>query len=276
MKKLSVILCFMVLLLTACAKGNGTVPINNAAVPEMAGGNGAAYQSKETEHFKIYYLQQDQDCLQDLSDGLEEAYDKVTKDLDHQLNYKAEVTVCPDIDALHTAIGYVKGTGQDNYITAGTIGRHFYLVSPLNPGPVRDYEHMTKSSTFHEFTHIVINDLTGSDTWPTEVPRWLNEGVASYEGGPPMPESIMKQQIAQRVRNNQIPSFENMASYGQDFITSGGYFFTLPAGAFFVEQYGFDKVKQLILNPDNYEDIFGKSEEKIWNEWTEYLKKNYD
>ncbi len=230
---------------------------------------------KETPHFKIYCLEQDKGCLDDLAKGLEAAYAKVTSDLDCPLDYKVPVTVCPDIKTLHSAIGYAEGTGQDDYISAGTIGRNIYLVSPLNPGPVRTYEHMTKSSTMHEFTHVVINEITKSSSWPLDVPRWLNEGVASYEGGPPMPLEILKQQVANRVKQNRLPTFENLASYGQDFITTGGYFFTLPAGSFFIETYGFAKVKQLILSPADYQGIFGKSEQELWDEWAEYVKANY-
>ena len=231
--------------------------------------------SKETANFKIYCKEQDMGCLDDLASGLEAAYAKVTSDLDCPLDYKVPVTVCPDIKTLHTAIGYTEGTGQDDYISAGTIGKNIYLVSPLNPGPVRTYEHMVRSSTMHEFTHVVINAITNSSTWPTDVPRWLNEGVASYEGGPPMPMEILKQQVANRVRQNRLPTFENLASYGQDFITTGGYFFTLPAGSFFIETYGFVKVKQLILSPDDYQGIFGKSDQELWDEWAEYVKANY-
>ena len=230
---------------------------------------------KEAPHFIIYCLEQDKGCLDDLASGLEAAYAKVTSDLDCPLDYKVPVTVCPDIKTLHSAIGYAGGTGQDDYISAGTIGKNIYLVSPLNPGPVRTYEHMVRSSTMHEFTHVVINAITNSSTWPTDVPRWLNEGVASYEGGPPMPMEILKQQVANRVNQNRLPTFDNLASYGQDFITTGGYFFTLPAGSFFIETYGFVKVKQLILSPDDYQGIFGKSEQDLWDEWAEYVKANY-
>lgn len=230
---------------------------------------------KETDHFKIYCFETDKDCLNDLSNGLEAAYEKVTKDLDCQLDYKVDVTVYPDIKSFHAAIGYAGGDVADNYISAAAMGKHIHLTSPLNPGPVRTYEHMTKSSPLHEFTHVVINDITSSSLFPMNVPRWLNEGIASYEGGPPMPMDILSSNVSSRVKSEQIPTFSDMASYGRDFITSGGYYFTLPVGTFFVEKYGFGKVKQLILSPDDFEGILGKSEEEVWNEWVEFLRSNY-
>lgn len=73
-----------------------------------------------------------------------------------------------------------------------------------------------------------------------------------------MPMSIMKQQISNKIFNHQIPSFDELASYGE----------------FFIDNYGFDKIKQLILSPGNYQEIYGKSEEELWGEWVEYLKEN--
>ncbi len=255
---------------------NGVQACTAPATTQLSSETEKAYSlSKETANFRIFCREQDRGCLDDLADGLEAAYTKVTTDLDCTLNYKVTVTVCPDIKTLHSAIGYAEGTGQDDYISAGTIGRSIYLVSPLNPGPVRTYDHMVHSSTMHEFAHVVINEITNSNTWPTDVPRWLNEGVASYEGGPPMPMEIMRQQVSIRVKQDKVPTFDNLASYGQDFITTGGYFFTLPAGSYFIETYGFEKVKQLILSPADYQGIFGKSEQELWNEWVEYLAQNY-
>ncbi len=232
-------------------------------------------QCSETEHFIMYYYEEDKDCLQDLNIGLESAYSQVTTDLDCPLEYKVDVTVYPDITSLHIAIGYSGGGAAANYITAATIGKHIFILSPMNPGPVRTYEHMVNSSTRHEFTHVVINEITHSRTWPNDVPRWLNEGIACYEGGPPMPESMMKQQISSGVVNDRIPTFDDMASYGEDYITKGGYFFALPAGKFFIETYGLSKVKQLLISPDDYVKIFGKTEKELWDEWVEYLKANY-
>ncbi len=293
MKKLLIILLGIVFLTAGCESNLDTIASEDTSVKKITaestpgnqtGGSadinqtvekGSEKMLHETGHFKIYYLEQDKDCLEDLSNGLEAAYAKVTKDLDCELDYKVDVMVYPDIGELQAAIGYTAGTGQDDYITAATIGRRISITSPLNPGPARDYAHMVNSSTFHEFTHVVINEITSSDSWPTEVPRWLNEGIASYEGGPPMPEEILRMQVSQRVLSEQAPTFEEMAGYGQDFILKGGYFFTLPAGEFLVKKYGFDKVKKLILSPEDYKGIFGKSEQDLWKEWIEYLKENY-
>ena len=300
MKRMTFLLLFLVVLITGCSgrdtanssdtsgaagsqedilvvqQGTGESGQNSE---EVTGNIGEENQeesklNKETEHFRIYCTEKDKDCLEDLGKGLESAYYKVTKDLDCPLDYKVDVTVYPDIKSLQQAVG-LGGTGADDYMTAATIGKRMHLVSPLNPGPVRDYDHMVNSSTFHEFTHVVINELTSSDTWPSQVPRWLNEGVASYEGGPPMPVYIMKQQVAARVSAGSVPSFEEMAGYGGEYNAVGGYFFILPAGTFFIEKYGFEKVKQLILSPDRFQDILGKSEQELWEDWLEYLKKNY-
>lgn len=296
MKKLFYVLIGLVLIISGCSAGENTSvknettntassePSPSPAPSESSDDNADESNSvkvntyellKETDHFRIYCLEQERDCLEDLAEGFERAYAKVTADLDCPLEYKVDVTVYPDVESLHKGIGYDDSKGVDYYISAATIGKRIFLTSPLNPGPVRTYDHMVNSSTMHEFTHVVINDITASDTWPESVPRWLNEGLACYQGGPPMPVDIMARQVRSSVLADRVPTFKELASYGMDFNQIGGYYFTLPAGAFFVEKYGFEKVKQLIVSPDDYEGIFGKSEQEIWDEWVEYLKENY-
>lgn len=137
------------------------------------------------------------------------------------------------------------------------------------------YDHLVTGSCAHEFTHVVINKLAKSDTWPLDIPRWINEGMACYEGGSPGPESYMKSEMISRVLSDEIPSMEEMSSYGPDFVINGGYYFTLAAGEFLVDKYGFEKVRQFVLAPDDYKGAFGISEQELWNEFTEYLNYKY-
>jgi hypothetical protein len=284
MKKVFLVYISLIIsLVTGCSTGKnaelnrtaGTDSLNTAGQNYVQLKSEAFELNKETDHFKIFCLEQDKSCLKDLSEGLEAAYSKVTTDLACPLAYKVEVTVYPGLEAYQTALGFENKTVADSYNTAATIGKKIYITSPLNPGPSRTYEHMVKSSPLHEFTHVVINEITSSDTWPAGVPRWLNEGVASYEGGAPMPENIMIAEVSSRSKLDRIPTFKELSSYGRDFNDAGGYFFTLPAGRFLIENYGFEKTKQLILSPDDFEGVCGKSEKEIWNEWVEFLKKNY-
>lgn len=274
MKKIILLILCALLMLAGCDTGKTAVVTNGSSV--NAEGNEEYYTLyKETKHFRIFCLAQDKGCLKDLGNGLEAAYTKVTKELNCPLEYKVDVLVYPDIEVFHAAIGYTDASVSDAYVTAAAIGKTIYITSPLNPGPARTYEHLVKSSTMHEFTHVVVNELAKSDTWPVNVPRWLNEGIACYQGGSPGPEDIMERELGVKIITAQIPSFKELASYGPDFIINGGFYFTLPVGKFLVETYGFEKIRQLILTPDDYESIFGKTEQELWDEWVEYLQANY-
>jgi len=187
-----------------------------------------------------------------------------------------DVLIYPDIESFHAAIGNTDTSSAADYTAAAAIGNTIYLTSPLNSGPVMTYEHLVTGSCAHELTHVIVNYMAKSDTWPLNIPRWINEGMACYEGGSPgAPESYMTSEMINRVLSDTIPSMEEMSSYGPDFTINGGYYFTLAAGKFLVENYGFEKVKQFILTPNDYEAAFGKTAQELWNEFTEYLNYNY-
>jgi hypothetical protein len=228
--------------------------INTAAVTRES-----PVLNKETDHFKIYCQSQDVDCLEDVGNGLETAYKKITGEFSCFLDTKVEVLIYPDIESFHAAIGNTDSSSAAAYTAAAAIGKTIYLTSPLNPGPVMAYDHLVTGSCAHELTHVMINHMANTDTWPLDIPRWINEGMACYEGGSPGPESYMKSQMTTMVLTDEIPSMEVMSSYGPDFTSGGGYYFTLEAGKFLVEKYGFEKVKQFVLAPDNYKGAFGKN-----------------
>ena len=276
MKKLVLLILCTILMLAGCQTGKTASTVETNGSTTNADGKEESYTLyKQTEHFRIFCLAQDKGCLTDLGNGFEAAYTQVTKDLDCIPDYTVDVMVYPEREVFHAAIGYTDSSGADAYVAAAAIGKQIYIVSPLNPGPARTYEHLVNGSPLHEFTHVIINDLANSDTWPENVPRWLNEGIACYEGGIPGPEDIFERELGIKVLSGTVPSFDELASYGPDFITSGGFYFTLPVGEFLVETYGFEKIRQLILAPDDYENIFGKTKQALWDEWVSYLKANH-
>jgi len=42
-----------------------------------------------------------------------------------------------------------------------------------------------------------------------------------------------------------------------------------------IEEFGYDKLLNLIKLPNNFVDIFGITENQLQNKWIEYIKKNY-
>lgn len=266
MRRLLLLSCCIAILLTSCG-------LKESSNPSMAAKQTNGFTlHRDTEHFRIYYQEQDKECLDDLETGLEYAYSKVTTDLDNPLSYKVDIMVYPDIEQLKASINL---TGKDDYTSAGTIGKCVSMVSPLNPGSVRTYEHMVESTPLHEFTHVVVNDIRASDTWPIEVPRWLNEGIASYEGGSTIPEVYSNQVILNCLLSDDVPTFKVLSSYEDDYRDANGYCFALAAGNYMVNTYGFEKIKKLIESPGEYKKIFGKTEDEIWKDWGTYLKANY-
>lgn len=60
---------------------------------------------KESEHFKYSSTKRDKEALDDLEENLESNYDRIAKDLNVILDEKIDVSIYPNIDEFHKAIG---------------------------------------------------------------------------------------------------------------------------------------------------------------------------
>ena len=58
------------------------------------------------------------------------------------------------------------------------------------------------------------------------------------------------------------------------FLNCGGYTFAHTYIEYLTNTYGWDKVAEL-LDSENYERIFGKSEKEIYDEWVDYISNYY-
>ena len=138
-------------------------------------------------------------------------------------------------------------------------GTDVILTSPANPGKVHDYDN-NKYAVLHEIVHAYIS-VTNK-----EIDLWLTEGVALYlSNGLPFNKEYIQ---------NGIPTYENTCSNNPlTFSNCGGYTFAHTYIEYLDVTYGWDSVLFLIETED-YERCFGKSQEEIFNEWVNYIS-NY-
>ena len=138
-------------------------------------------------------------------------------------------------------------------------GTDVILTSPANPGEVHDYDN-NKYAVLHEIVHAYIS-VTNKD-----IDLWLTEGVALYlSNGLPFNREYI---------HNGIPTYENTCSNNPlTFSNCGGYTFAHTYIEYLDTTYGWDSVLSLIETED-YEKCFGKSQEDIYNEWVNYIS-NY-
>jgi len=59
------------------------------------------------------------------------------------------------------------------------------------------------------------------------------------------------------------------------FGNKGLYGFSYTYIEFLHKTYGMDKIVDLVKKPSAYKEVFGVSEEEIYNQWAQYVKDNY-
>lgn len=150
--------------------------------------------------------------------------------------------------------------GLDWYI-GDNIGTDVILTSPANPGPAHSYED-NKYAVLHEIVHAYISVIN------PDIRLWLTEGMALYL-------SNGEEFYRDYLNYISIPTYQDLCTRNPiRFSQCGGYTFAHTYIEYLETTYGWDKVIKLIQT-ENYEDCFEKSEIEIYEEWVEYLE-NYD
>lgn len=220
----------------------------------------------ETQHFTIYYNEVDKTCIYKVSDVLENNYNRITIIYKRQLQEKLAIEIHSDIVQLHIALGF---PNAPNWIRGGIGVDKIIIASPLNPPPGSQFDNVVNTAV-HEFVHIIVNKINDN------TPRWLNEGIACFEAKDNN-ENWIRKTIINGLVNNTIPTFKDLDT-GEDFETffkHNGYQYSYTIVEAIIDEFGYDKLYNLIEDPNNFEGIFGITEKQLHNKWVEYIKKNY-
>lgn len=141
------------------------------------------------------------------------------------------------------------------------IGTDVILTSPANPGEVHSYDNI-KYAVLHEIVHAYVSVLN------EDIDLWLTEGCALYlTNGEPFYKDYIEQL--------GIPTYKETCSNSPlTFSNCGGYTYAHTYIEYIELKYGWDAVWE-ILETENYEEVFGKSREDMYDEWIVYLKEYY-
>lgn len=207
----------------------------------------------ESEHFKYISTKADKEILSDLEENLERNYDRIANDLNVTLDEKINVTIYPNINEFHKATGYIDA---EDWLVGFARNGEIFMVSPLNPGSVHNYDSLMKVIV-HEYTHILVGNINKN----TDI--YLNEGIAVVEAD--QIDSNTKYYLKETATLNKLPKLDEMknnySELEQPYLISGGFV------DFIIKEHGYDKVIDVIKNPDNIEEIILK--------WREYILRNY-
>ncbi|HKM34076.1 MAG TPA: hypothetical protein VJY54_04965 [Lachnospiraceae bacterium] len=132
------------------------------------------------------------------------------------------------------------------------------MLSPNTPAEEHTHDSIL-TATLHELVHSINYQINSNLSY-----FWDN-GLATYLAEQyPAPEHYDK---------NKIPSIEDMhTENGLKFGEMGGYAYSYFYIQYLDETYGWDKIVAFTKGDGDYEKVFDKSEEEIYNEWVEYLK----
>lgn len=215
----------------------------------------------ESEHFKYISTKSDKDVLSNLEETLESNYDRIANDLNVTLDEKINVNIYPNINEFHKATGYIDA---EDWLVGFARDGEIFMVSPLNPGSVHNYDSLM-NVIVHEYTHILVGNINPN----TDI--YLNEGIAVVEAN--QIDSNTKYYLKEIATLNKLPKIDEMknnySELEQPYLISGAFV------DFIIKNNGYDKVIDLIKNPDNIEEIIGLSKEEIILKWRECILSNY-
>ncbi|MBU3113068.1 peptidase MA family metallohydrolase [Clostridium lacusfryxellense] len=222
--------------------------------------------SQETQHFIIYYTEVDKTCIDKVSEVLENNYNRITVNLNQQIDEKLSIEIHSELNQLHRALGLINAP---NWIRGGIGVGKIVIASPLNPPPRSEFNNVVNTAV-HEFVHIIVNKING------DTPRWLNEGIACYEAKDNNEEWI-RETVENGLVNNIVPTLNELDT-GEDFETffkRDGYQYSYTIVESIIKEFGYDKLCDLIKSPKSFVDIFEKTELQFQKNWIEFIKKNY-
>ena len=179
---------------------------------------------------------------------------------------KIDVIIYPDIKAFHKAI-YLENA--PDWVVGAAGKNELKIVSPLNPGTVHNYESLVKAIV-HELSHTMIINMRAQGR--VGLPKWLDEGFAFFYAK--QLTKKVKEISFNKLKKAKIPTWDTLNKAGTvKFGDINGYVFSASIVEFLVNKYGYESIRKLILNPSDFENIFGMTEIKLEREWNKYLSK---
>ena len=208
------------------------------------------------------YYETEKDAALDVFELADASTEQLARQLGFSEKQNVNIYIYDDQKTMQTKKYGVIGPllGLDWYI-GDNIGTNVILTSPANPGPVHDYDN-NKYAVLHEIVHAYISVEN------PDISLWLTEGVALYL-------TNGQQFYKEYIEHMGIPTYSNINTENPiTFSNCGGYTFAHTYIEYLTNTYGWDKVTEL-LDSENYEHIFGKSEKEIYDEWVDYITNYY-
>jgi hypothetical protein len=217
---------------------------------------------RESDHFIFYYEAQDSSVIDTVISRLEGCYFRITVDLQLTFSEKTKVHIYPTLQEFHNAVG--RPNAPDWFVGLGIT--EIYVVSPLNPGSAHSYNSIMNNVFIHEFTHICTGKINRN------LPIWLSEGFACYEGGPYYDKGAV---VSAYNGLGRIPGLDELNSSYNTFAEIGGYPFSLTIAYYIIDDFGMNAMREFIYHSNDFSIFSDLSKSEFEEKWFEYVKENY-
>ena len=198
----------------------------------------------------------------------EQAIERLQDDIGVPLEHKISVYVYNSERDMSRAVAPRSEAYDERVTTLGiAVGDRTLLLL----GPHRDAE----ATIAHELSHVVVGIAT--DNPYTDLPRWLDEGLAMYAEGE-LPANN-ERALQRAIRDDALFSIRSMSSYpGQSSLVDPYYGQVYSVVEFMLDEFGAAKMRELLAvfadgsrQEDALAQVYGLSLEELDNLWRESL-----
>ncbi|XMB72965.1 BlaI/MecI/CopY family transcriptional regulator [Mycoplasmatota bacterium WC30] len=212
-----------------------------------------------TDHFDFYGDNQT-DFIKKIAIHLESNYLRVVDELNYNFDSKQSVYIYKSQARLHSALG---SENAPSWVRAGGSWGIIHLAPKV--AFVND---SAEKIALHVFTEIALYNIN------TNIPSWLIRGAATYYGG-----WLSKERIANALKKNiDNINLNELFEMKEDFISFGesfGFEVSFTIVQYIINKYGINVLSDFVRNPYQYYEFFSLSKKQFFENWLQFVKKEY-
>ena len=216
----------------------------------------------------LLWYGKDEAKAKDLLARAEEAIDRLQVDIDVSLDRRVRISVYNSDRDMSAALAR-RSQGYDQRVT--TLGVAVSEDTLLLLGPHSD----VRQTVAHELSHIVVHMATRNPY--TDLPRWLDEGLAMYAEGTLPGDN--QDALEAGIKEDRLLSIRSMSSYsGQASQVDLFYGEAYSVVAFMLKEFGAPKMRELLavftegtLQEEALRRVYGFGLAELDNRWRESL-----
>ncbi len=215
--------------------------------------------SMKGEDISLYYSKGDEKGAREVFDLLQEKGEEIRVKMGYSSKKNTEVIIYKSQKSLAIReAGLITLAIAPPWHIGDSHNGNVMLVSPYTNVKSHTHDSILQAA-LHEYVHSIVHEIN------PKLSYFWDNGLATYLAGQKPSDG--------EVSSMPVPSVEDMhTENGLKFGSMGGYAFSYKYIEFLDNTYGWDRIIAYASGLGSYEGVFGKTEEDIYKEWTEYLK----